>query len=559
MNIHLRHMGFVRYGLMIAGFLEFGALILPAANYYVATNGVGGDYKSWGQAASNIQWAVNAAANGDTVWVSNGVYTLASQIVITNGITLQSTNGPDATIINGNFIPGSDTTNNRCLWMSNSAACVSGFTLSNGAVFDQNGAGVWAYKGTVKNCAVRNNRIYAQTKDGRGGGIYMVGLGTVDVCRVTDNGITNMTADRAGFGGGIHGGVIRNCVINSNRIDGGKYSTEDGGAGVGGGWQCKLLGSLVAYNYNEKGFGGGCCVDTVNSSTVTVNYALYAGGLFFRNGIVSNCLVTGNWGRSYGGGIYVGPNFYSSSIKPVVMDTVVAGNTNGGISLAGFSGGVDTYKRVDNCVMSNNTSFGCHIQGTNCFLVRSVMVNNPGRGVNLYYGTLRNCLIVGNSNTTAGGGVFIQPTCTKGLISACTIVGNQSPTNGAGLRIESVSAGAVAVSSCIIYNNGVNGTNDAADGSAGSLQAGALTYSCLGTNPGGSFTGAGMIVADPKFKDLVKGNYRLAGDSPCVNTGFKEDWMVNSVDLDGNPRIRYGAVDMGAYEGIFLGTIYSLR
>jgi hypothetical protein len=35
--------------------------------------------------------------------------------------------------------------------------------------------------------------------------------------------------------------------------------------------------------------------------------------------------------------------------------------------------------------------------------------------------------------------------------------------------------------------------------------------------------------------------------------------MTNSVDLDGRVRIRYGRVDMGAYERIAGGIVYGVR
>ena len=76
----------------------------------------------------------------------------------------------------------------------------------------------------------------------------------------------------------------------------------------------------------------------------------------------------------------------------------------------------------------------------------------------------------------------------------------------------------------------------------------------------------GNIANDPRFvsngsgygTNHVAGNYRLASGSPCVNTGTNQAWMTNSVDLDGRARIRYGRVDMGAYELIYHGTIVTI-
>jgi len=37
------------------------------------------------------------------------------------------------------------------------------------------------------------------------------------------------------------------------------------------------------------------------------------------------------------------------------------------------------------------------------------------------------------------------------------------------------------------------------------------------------------------------------------------DWMMNTVDLDNNMRKRYGTVDIGAYEKIIQGSVFSGR
>ena len=57
----------------------------------------------------------------------------------------------------------------------------------------------------------------------------------------------------------------------------------------------------------------------------------------------------------------------------------------------------------------------------------------------------------------------------------------------------------------------------------------------------------GNIDDDPMFVDAENGDYRLQAESPCINAGSNE-CVTWELDLDGNPRIINGRVDMGVYE-----------
>jgi hypothetical protein len=59
--------------------------------------------------------------------------------------------------------------------------------------------------------------------------------------------------------------------------------------------------------------------------------------------------------------------------------------------------------------------------------------------------------------------------------------------------------------------------------------------------------GTGHITTEPLFVNLTAGDLHLQSTSPCINAGLNA-YAPGPVDLDGNPRIVGGIVDMGAYE-----------
>ena len=96
------------------------AIHAGATTCYVDLNSLNATppFTDWSTAATNIQDAVDASANGDLVLVTNGVYATglmktymfgSNRVGVTKPLTLQSVNGPGVTLIQGYQVPGTIT------------------------------------------------------------------------------------------------------------------------------------------------------------------------------------------------------------------------------------------------------------------------------------------------------------------------------------------------------------------------------------------------------------------------------------------------------------------
>jgi hypothetical protein len=131
----------------------FAAVVLSssgrAAVHYVDLNSTNPTppYTHWVTAATVIQDAVDAASSGDTVLVTNGVYSTGrpsspNRVGLSSGVILQSINGPAVTFIRGNQVSNSFV---RCVYLGNNSF-LSGFTLTNGSAgFSEDAYGGGAY------------------------------------------------------------------------------------------------------------------------------------------------------------------------------------------------------------------------------------------------------------------------------------------------------------------------------------------------------------------------------------------------------------------------------
>jgi predicted outer membrane repeat protein len=247
---------------------------------------------------------------------------------------------------------------------------------------------------------------------------------------------------------------------------------------------------------SKAGSGGGAWCEpsgVVTNCTLSGNSASYLGGGGAFGGTLNNCTFTRN-SANHGGGALAG----------TLNNCTLTGNS------ASAGGGGASGGTLSNCTLTSNSAW-------------------VGGGAAV--GWLFNCTLIGNSASNSGGGAV------GGRLNNCTLIGNSASNSAGGADGRFL---ANNLNNCIVYYNRAN--------SDANYSGNGFVNSCTTPLP----SGLGNITNEPLFMDTNGwSNLRLQSDSPCINAG-NNAYVTNSTDLDGNPRIAGGKVDMGAYE--FQGT-----
>ena len=216
-------------------------------------------------------------------------------------------------------------------------------------------------------------------------------------------------------------------------------------------------------------------------------------------------------------------------------------------------GGRPTFIR---CTFSNNraTAVGpdsnggggmCN-SGGNSRLVRCIFRGNQSGIAGGFYNfagtsSLTNCVIYANA-AYGGGGIANIFTGSELLLTNCTIFANSAQTAGGGVFSL---LGTASLRNCILWSN----TDPNGDGFAEGAQLTAdparitLSYSSLQRFTG-RFPGLGNTGADP----MLTPDGHLRAHSPCIDVGdpIFQPSGDDALDIDGEPRVLNGRVDMGA-------------
>lgn len=594
----------VSFLLLLAGFAPSGF----AKNWYVsASSGSDSNEGTSAKPFKTIQKAVTSCSDGDLILVGPGTYKETADSVgavyNSNGrsATVRSTDGPLVTIIDADgqrrVAKGTNTAHQND-WMDH-CLLFDGFTLQNGLHQDTGGV-AWT---KLRKCIVKgtslNSKVVLHTV--RMDNCLVIGNRALQ-CLVRNSTAFNCTfSNNGGFDGSgavFSDSVLANCVVFGNET--GSASLVSSSFSATNSFAEVVLPGSNNGVLSESPFVDAAagvyrlrpespCVDAGANELVPTNYDLRgsrrivngivdAGCYEFRNPVTwcvdANAGSDSNDGLSWdspkkslqatvdeaidGDTILVNDGIYKRVSGNVVLDCHA---TSGKLVIRSVNG-------PERTILDGEGKYRCaklsaSLDGRTAdrvatlvgFTITNGLFKNVG-GVS--HGVAENC-IISNCKTTKG----LDAEKTAGGASVCKLVnclllGNESSSSDG-------TAAAGGAYQCDLYNCTVVGNEAVAGAPAGGLYD-CKAYNCIvtGNKVGGVAAdvaectldhccltslqeGEGNLVAFPKFADEAGGDFRLLGDSPCIDAGSDANAAGDS-DLWGNTRVQGAHVDIGAYE-----------
>lgn len=254
--------------------------------------------------------------------------------------------------------------------------------------------------------------------------------------------------------------------------------------------------------------------------------ALGGGGVFCLKSspTVINNMIQENGNNLYGGGVYC------SGGSPIIKNNIISNNTScfgGGISCE------DSPTIINNIIKNNSAKFS-------------------GGGISCSYSTvtIANNIVYKNHSDINGG---INISCWSTPIFTNNTVYQNLANKGGGLGCGTSCI--LTISNSIFWRNCANQGKEILINSTIFPSTLTIHHSNLTGGKSSIFVdsvstlnwGAGMIDSDPSFVDPENCDFHLTYLSPCRNSGDNSA-VVKAVDFEGDPRIAFKDVDMGADE-----------
>jgi parallel beta-helix repeat protein len=483
----------------------------------------------------SIQDAIDATTNGCTVLVHDGTYYENITFDGSKTITVQSENGPDVTVINGDNNDDCESADSVVSFTGGNNSTLNSFTITGGTgkehvpgVFA--GGGIYCLNSspTISGCIIRDNKVLSVCLwvEGAGGGIYC----SFSSPTITDCTIKNNDAGFEGRGGGIYfenaSATITNCTIKDNN------STFGGGGIYGSDSECIINDCHILENGTgyDASTGGGICL---SNSSAKITYSTIS-----KNGASGS--TTSGAGISWSG-------------NTLFMNHCTITENNGSIDW-GFGGGICSYGesiRITNCIISGNR------------------LNGKGGGIYLSSGmaSIENCTITGNEvygegsswgagEWGVGGGIYFNKSISPRIIN-CTISGNLARLGGSVYCYDESSP--LVVNSILWGNEAEENYHEIYLGPGIDAEINYSDFNPSYIGGDGIWSGSNNINADPLFVDprpaseapTIAGDYHLLSGSPCIDTGTDDIVMYPDLppnDIDGDDRPQGVSYDVGSDE-----------
>jgi predicted outer membrane repeat protein len=440
-----------------------------------------------------------------------------------------------------------------------------------------------------------------------GGGMYNAGISggssNPSLINVTFSGNRSNSIGGAMYNRGVVGGESSPKLINVSFND--NSANSNGGAiyndGHTGGDSSPSMTNVVFSGNSTKAQGGaifnhalrGTSSPTLNNVTFSGNSAVTNGGAMYNYGCVGesspiliSVTFTNNWAIERGGAIYnygkkgasnpefTDVNFSENSTDGkggAMYNDGEEGNSNPSLTNVTFSGNyakegggaIFNYGGMGN---SSPTLLNVKFPGNSTSSSGGAMFNfGPSDGNSSPI--LTNVSFSGNSAELEGGAIYNNGLSgtSNPILTNVTFSGNYAGKKGGAVYLmsNSASTGTMELRNSVLWNNqDETGPGTISATITNKSATISITHSLVqgsgGSDSwvGGSYQdGGGNIDSDPMFvtpidpatAPTIAGDIHLKYGSPAINAG-KNEFVFITTDLDANPRIVAGTVDMGAYE-----------